>query len=59
MRDATAFTDPVRVKGNTRGGGMIPVECCGTEFSLKFRNFDNKPFRLDAVTLYFDDLGPT
>lgn len=59
VRDATAFTDPVRVKGNTRGGGMIPVECCGTEFSLKFRNFDNKPFRLDAVTLYFDDLGPT
>ncbi len=59
VRDATAFTDPVRVKGNTRGGGMIPVESCGTEFSLKFRNFDNKPFRLDAVTLYFDDLGPT
>ncbi len=59
VRDATAFTDPVRVKGNTRGGGMIPVECCGTEFSLKFRNFDNKPFRLDAITLYFDDLGPT
>lgn len=57
VRDETAFTDPVTVKGNTRGGGMIPVECCGTEFSLKFRNFDTKPFRLDAVTLYFDDLG--
>jgi hypothetical protein len=59
VRDPTAFTDPVRVKGNTRGGGLIPVECCGTEFSLKFRNLDSKPFRLDAVTLYFDDLGPT
>jgi hypothetical protein len=58
VRDPTAFTDPVTVKGNTRPGGMIPVGCDGTEFSLKFRNNDNKPFRLDAVTLYYDVLGP-
>lgn len=58
VRDPLAFTDPVRVKGNTRAGGLIPVECCGTEFSLRFRNLDNKPFRLDAVTLYYDTLGP-
>lgn len=56
-RDPDAFTNPVRVKGNTRGGGMIPVECCGTEFSLRFRNYDNQPFRLDAVTLYYSVLG--
>lgn len=57
-RDPTAYTDPVRVKGNTRPGGIIPVECAGTEFSLRFRNYDTKPFRLDAVTVYYDVLGP-
>lgn len=58
VRDPDAYTPPVNVKGNTRPSGMIPVECCGTEFSLRFRNYDNKPFRLDAVTVYFDNLGP-
>lgn len=57
VRDKDAFTSPVRVKGNTRPGGIIPVECVGTEFSLRFRNYDNKPFRLDAVTVYFDLLN--
>jgi hypothetical protein len=57
VRDPDAFTSPVRVKGNTRPGGMIPVECCGTEIALRFRNYDDQPFRLDSVTLYFDELG--
>lgn len=52
-----ASTPPVRVRGNTRPGGAIPMECCGTEFSLIFRNLSSKPFRLDAATLYFDSLG--
>lgn len=56
VRDPDAFTSPVRVRGNTRPGGTIPVECVGTEFALRFRNYDNKPFRLDAVTVYFDVL---
>ena len=55
-RDPDAFTSPVKVKGNTRPGGTIPVECVGTEFSLRFRNYDNKPFRVDAVTVYFEVL---
>lgn len=59
VRDPDAFTPPVKVKGNTRPAGMIPVECCGTEFSIRLRNFDDKPFRLDSISLYFDDLGPT
>lgn len=58
VRDADAFTPEVKVKGNTRPSGMIPVECCGTEFALRFRNYDNKPFRLDGVTVYYDVLGP-
>ena len=57
VRDPDAFTTPVRVKGNTAPGGMIPVECVGTAFSLRFRNYDNKDFRLDAVTIYYEDLG--
>lgn len=52
------FTAEVRVAGNTRGGGLIPLECNGTEFSFKFRNVTDKPFRLDALSVYYDVLGP-
>lgn len=58
VRDPDAYTPAVKVKGNTRPGGIIPIECAGTEFALRFRNYDNKSFRLDAVTLYYDVLGP-
>jgi hypothetical protein len=58
VRDPDAFTPEVKVKGNTRPGGLIPVECTGTEFSIRLRNFDNKPFRVDAITLHWNDLGP-
>jgi hypothetical protein len=36
VRNALAVTDEVRIIGNTRGGGLIPVECTGTEFSPRF-----------------------
>lgn len=58
VRNPDYFTDSFKVSGNTRPGGMIPIGCTGTEFSLKFRNFDDKPFRLDSVSLYYDILGP-
>ena len=57
VRNQDAYTTPVKVKGNTRPDSMVPVECAGTEFSLRFRNYDNKPFRLDAVTIYYEILG--
>ena len=57
VRNPDAYTTPVKVKGNTRPDSMVPVECAGTEFSLRFRNYDNKPFRLDAVTIYYEILG--
>jgi len=53
----SAYTPPVLVRGNTRPAGVIPVECAGTEFSLRFRCLNSQPFRLDAVTLYFEALG--
>ncbi len=57
VRNPDAYTPFVRVMGNTRGGGVIPIECAGTEFSPRFRNFDDQPFRLDALTVYYDNLG--
>jgi hypothetical protein len=57
VTDPDAFTDPVRVKGNSRPGGLLPVECVGTEFSLRFRNYDASPWRLDAATIYYEVLG--
>lgn len=56
-RDETAFTPAVEVSGNTRAGEIIPMECTGTEFSIKVVNSDAKPFRLDSITIHFDDLG--
>ena len=56
-RHPDSFTDEVRVAGNTYGGGLIPIECCGTEFSFRFRNVTNQPFQLNALTVYYDTLG--
>lgn len=57
VRKPSWYTTPVKIKGNSRPGGMIPVEASGTEFSLRFRNYDDKPFRLDSVTVYYNVLG--
>ena len=57
-RDPNAYTPEVLVQNNTRPGGIIPIECLGTEFGFRIRNKDNKPFRLDAITAHFETLGP-
>ena len=57
VRYPDVFTDEVRVVGNSYGGGLIPMECCGTEFSFRFRNVTNQPFRLNALTVYYNPLG--
>jgi hypothetical protein len=57
-QDPLAVTAPVRVQGNTRGKGVVPIVASGTEFSPRFRNYDNLPYRLDALTIYYDVLGP-
>ena len=56
-RNVNARTPEVLIKGNTRPLGMIPVPCCGTEFSIRLRNYDDKPFKLNAITLYYEALG--
>lgn len=58
VRDPDAFTEEVRIIGNTRPGGLIPINACGTEFSPRFRNKDGKPFQLNALTIYYEIHGP-
>lgn len=53
-----AATPEVVIRGNTRPGGLIPLECLGTEFNFRIRNRDGKPFRLDAITVHYESLGP-
>jgi hypothetical protein len=36
---------------------MIPIPCQGTEFSLRLRNYDDQPFKLNALTCYYELLG--
>ncbi len=55
--NSDARTPEVLVSGNTRPGGIIPVPCCGTEISIRVRNYDDKPFKLNALTLYYEILG--
>lgn len=57
-RNAGAVSPEVRVQGNTRGGGIVPIECVGYEFSPRFRIATDTPFRLDALTLFYDEIGP-
>lgn len=58
VRNKEAFTQEVRVIGNTRPGGLIPLDACGTEFSPRFRNKDGKPFQLNALTIFYEVQGP-
>lgn len=57
VRYPEVFTDEVRVVGNSYGGGLIPLEVAGTEFSFRFRNVTDQPFRLNALTVYYEPLG--
>lgn len=56
-RNPNARTPEVLVSGNTRPTGLIPMPCCGTEVSIRIRNYDDKPFKLNALTLYYQNLG--
>lgn len=57
VRTPDVFNDEVRVIGSTYGGGLIPMECCGTEFAFRFRNRTKEAFRLNALTVYYDTLA--
>ncbi len=52
-----AITPVLRMRGNTRSTGRLPLSCTGRAFALRFQHQDNRPFRLDAVTLFYEPLG--
>lgn len=56
-RDLDARTPALPVSGNTRPGGIIPLECCGVEISPRIYAYNAGEFQLDAITIYYDDLG--
>lgn len=51
------YIPPIPVTGNTRPSGVIPIGICGTEFALRIEHTGNEPFRLDAITLYYEAMG--
>jgi len=57
-RDTTRVTQQIAISGNTRPGDITPVEVCATEASVMIENEDDKAFELQAVTMYYENLGP-
>ncbi|MDR1311567.1 MAG: hypothetical protein LBK01_06830 [Burkholderiaceae bacterium] len=55
--NARCATSPVRVIGNTRPGGVLPIECVGTAFSFILTNRAAGVFRLNAITAYYETMG--
>lgn len=47
----------VPFEGDTRNGRTLPVELMTTEIAPVVRNNDDQPFRLDAITYYYEELG--
>lgn len=56
--DTALLTDAISVSGDTRAGGLLPVEVCATEIATRFVNSDAAAWQLDQFTLYYDVLGP-
>jgi hypothetical protein len=56
-RDQTAETLPVPFSGDTRPGEVTPIEACGTELSMRFRNETTDPWRLDTIVVHYENLG--
>lgn len=56
--DPTKITDWVPFEGDTRGKSMIPVEVTTTEIAPVIRANHDGPFRLDAVSYHYEELGP-
>lgn len=45
------------VSGNSRPGGLFPVEAVSTDFAPVIRHHHNEPFQLDALTFHYFNLG--
>lgn len=54
--DATLLTESIVVSGDSRRGGMIPVDMVATEIAPRFRHEADEDWRLDLVNLYYEVL---
>lgn len=45
------------ISGDSRPGGLFPVEATSTDFAPVVRHNNNEPFQLDAITFHFNNLG--
>lgn len=56
--DETWETDGIEYSGDHPSGTMTPLEVVAEKVALIFRHEANEPFELQAVTAYFEVLGP-
>lgn len=56
-RDTSKETNAQQVQGDTRAGGIVPVEVTAAAIAPHFRHSVNEAFELDMLTLYYHPLS--
>jgi len=56
-RDTTKETSPQALTGDTRAGGMVPVEVQAAAIAPRFRHEADEAFGVDLMTLYYHPLS--
>jgi hypothetical protein len=56
-RDQGKETNPQQIGGDTRPGDLVPVEVCATAIAPRFVHEADEAFEIDALTLYYHELG--
>lgn len=56
-RDATAISDEIVLSGDTRPDELSPVEIASTSLAVVIKNNNDEDFRLDAISLSYENLN--
>ena len=56
-RHVSRETSPITMAGNTRPGGMAPMECTTPEIAPIIRYTGPDDLRVDSITIYYENLG--
>lgn len=56
-RDETQITGYIEAEGDTRSGGMIPVELVTTNISPVIKNLTDEEFELAAISYHYNNLS--
>lgn len=56
--DTTKLTDPITITGDTRSRQLIPIEMTVTSLAPVFTSTTNEDVQIDALTFYYENLGP-